>query len=219
MEENQIVDKINKIHSAVPPDFYDDGIKNNFCQRYWHRKRFELVEEMIESAEAKSAILDLGCHGGTLTNHIAGFTKSKVCGVDISENAIKYARGRYPNIEFKVADLNNGIPYPDKTFDLVTCFDVLEHVVNPSALLKEIKRVLKNNGSFIIDIPNETPLFKFIWFFWTKMGGRVWKDAHINHFDAESLMKLFMNNGFVKVKEKKIHLGMLWIMEYKLKNQ
>ncbi len=216
MEKNQIIEKINKIHRAVPPDFYDEGIKNNYFQRYWHKKRFAAVKNMTENAEGN--ILDLGCHGGTLTNFISGLKKeNKICGLDISENAIAYAREKYPHIEFKARDLNNGIPYPDKMFDTITCFDVLEHVFDPLKLINEIKRVLKNNGYFIIDIPNETPLFKFIWLIWTSMKGKVWKGVHINHFSAVDLEKMLEKNGFIKISEKKIHLKMLWIIKYKLK--
>lgn len=202
MDQNRIIKKINEIHKAVPPDFYDEGIKNNFFQRYWHKKRFTAVKSIMEDTEGN--ILDLGCHGGTLTNFISGLKKgSMVCGLDISENAIAYAREKYPRAEFKIHDLNNGIPYPDKMFDAITCFDVLEHVFDPPKLINETKRVLKNSGYFIIDIPNETPLFKFIWFIWTNMKGRVWKGVHINHFSAADLEKLLEKNGFIKISEKK----------------
>lgn len=217
MEYNQIIEKINKIHRAVPPDFYDEGIKNNYLQRYWHKKRFKLVKNIMESIEGD--ILDLGCHGGTLTNFISKLNKNnRLFGIDISKNAIDYASGRYPHIEFKTRDLNDGIPYPDKKFNAVTCFDVLEHVFDPLKLVNETKRVLKDGGYFIVDIPNETLLFKFIWFFWTKMTGKVWKDVHINHFSTEDMEKLFENNGFVKINEEKIHLNMLWIIKYRKMN-
>lgn len=216
MKKNPIVEKINKIHRAVPPDFYDEGIKNNYFQRYWHKKRFELVKNIMKNTEGD--ILDLGCHGGTLTNFISGLKKHrKIYGIDISENAIAYARKKYPNIEFKAHDLSNGIPYPDKMFDIITCFDVLEHVFDPLKLANEIKRVLKKEGCLIVDIPNETLLFKFIWFFWTKMKGKVWKGVHINHFSAKDLENLLEKNGFEKIDEKKIHLRMLWIMKYGVK--
>lgn len=214
MEQNQIIEKINKIHKAVPPDFYDESIKNNFFQRYWHKKRFMLVKNIMEGIQGN--ILDLGCHGGTLTNFISKLNKNnRLFGLDISKNAIDYASGRYSHIEFKTQDLNDGIPYPDNSFDAVTCFDVLEHVFDPLKLINETKRVLKNGGYFIVDIPNETLLFKFIWFFWTRMKGKVWRDVHINHFSPEDLEKLLEKNGFEKINEKKIHLDMLWIIKYK----
>lgn len=209
------VEKINKIHKAVPPDFYDHGMKNNLFQRYWHNKRLNLIGEMLKGF--KGDILDLGCHGGMITGAISRFAKtSNVYGLDISENAIRYARKKYPHIKFKVYDLNKNIPCLDKVFDLITCFDVLEHIINPTALVEEIKRVLKKDGSVIVEIPNETLLFKFIWLVWTNLKGRVWKNTHVNHFAVKDLENLFERNGFVKTGEKKIHFQMLWVIKYKL---
>lgn len=216
MEQNQIIEKINRIHKAVPPDFYDEGMKNNRFQRYWHNKRFELVKNTLENVEGN--ILDLGCHGGTLTNFISKLNKNnRLYGIDISKNAIDYAQKKYPHIDFMTHDLNDGIPYPEKKFDAVTCFDVLEHVFDPLKLIDETKRVLKDKGYFIVDIPNETPLFKLIWFFWTRMEGKVWKDVHINHFSTDDLKRLLEKNGFEKINERKIHCQMLWIVKYRKK--
>lgn len=217
MEQDQIIEKINRIHRAVPPDFYDEGIKNNCFQRYWHKKRFESVKNIMAGLEGD--ILDLGCHGGTLANFISNLNKNnRLFGLDISKNAIDYAGKKYPHLQFKTHDLNRGIPYPGKKFDAVTCFDVLEHIYDPLKLIGETNRVLKNNGYFIIDIPNETPLFRFIWFFWTNMKGKVWKGVHINHFSAPDLEQMIEKNGFTKISEKKIHLGMLWIIKYRKNN-
>lgn len=216
MKEKQNIEKLNKIHKSVPPDFYDAGIKNNIFQRYWHRKRFKALKTFIENTNGN--ILDLGCHGGMLTNIISAFAKNgKVYALDISENSIAYAQSRHPHIKFKVHDLDKGIPFEKESFDIVTCLDILEHVVNPQSLVKEIGRVLKPAGSVVVEIPNETPLFKFIWLIWTQMGGRVWKNAHINCFAIKDLENLFEKNGFVKIKEEKIHSQMLWIIKYKLK--
>lgn len=214
MEQNQILEKINRIHKAVPADFYDEGIEHNFLQRYWHSKRFTLVKDTMEGIEGN--ILDLGCHGGTLSNFISKLSKNnRIFGLDISENAINYAIKKHPHIEFKVQDLNNGIPYPDKKFDAVTCFDVLEHVFDPLKLINETKRVLKDGGYFIVDIPNETLLFRVIWFFWTRMKGKVWRDVHINHFSPGDMENLLEKNGFAKISEEKIHCQMLWIVKYR----
>lgn len=216
MGQSQIIDRLNNIHKSVPPDFYDQGIKNNLFQAYWHKKRFKLLKELTKNI--KGNILDLGCHGGALTGVISESAKnSKIYGLDISENAIRYAQKQHPNINFQVCDLDKGIPYENEMFDAITCFDVLEHMANPSKIIDEIKRVLKKNGLFIIEIPNETMLFKLIWIIWTNWTGKVWKNAHVHSFKPKDLKKLLENKGFVKTNEKKIHLQMLWVIEYKLK--
>lgn len=216
MEQHQSIDRLNHIHKSVPPEFYDHGIKNNIFQAYWHKKRFKLLKQLTKNINGK--ILDLGCHGGTLTSVIAETAKnSKVYGLDISENAILYAKQRHPNINFQVCDLSKGIPYENKTFDAITCFDILEHLSDPPKIIDEIKRVLKKDGSLIVEIPNETLLFKLIWVIWTNWTGKVWKNAHVHSFKPNDLKNLLEKKGFVKIKEKKIHFQMLWVIEYKLK--
>jgi len=218
MSKKQTIRKLNGIHKSVPPDFYDSGIKNNIFQRYWHKKRFEALEAFLNNTSGN--ILDLGCHGGTLTNFVSTCAQnSKVYGLDISEKAIAYAQSKHPHIKFAVRDLDKGIPFEKEMFDAVTCLDILEHVFNPRSLVKEIKRVLKTSGSVIVEIPNETLLFKSIWFVWTRLRGKVWKDAHIHAFSIKDLEDLFEKNGFEKTGERKIHSKMLWIIKYRLKNR
>jgi ubiquinone/menaquinone biosynthesis C-methylase UbiE len=199
-------EQIDDIHRQVPPNYYDRGIEKNVFQRYWHQKRFKHLPDMINGIGNR--ILDLGCHGGLLTSKITKHLKASTVGLDISEAAIQYAQKKYSNIEFKVADIQKEIPFPDASFDAVTAFDVIEHIPNLEFVVKEINRVLKLNGFFVLAVPKENLLFKTVWFFWTKGRGKVWNDVHVHEFDDSTLHKFFDSQGFKRVKEKKTHLGM-----------
>lgn len=210
--------KIDDIHKQVPVDYYEQGIKNNLLQKYWHLRKLITIKEFINNIESKTEkLLDLGCHSGLLTSQIKKNITADVYAVDISEISIKYAQKKYPHINFMVTDIQNGLSYTDSYFDVITTFDVLEHIPNPEQVKDEIKRVLKKDGYLIIGIPNENLLFKVVWFLWTKFNGKVWQDVHVNDFDDEFLNKIYSPQEFKKVAEKKIHLNMWRIVKYKLK--
>ncbi len=97
-------------------------------------------------------ILDIGCGSGRITEKLcrAGY---QAIGIDFSEEAIRKAIAR--GLSAKQANLDEGIPEPDSSFDVVWAGDVVEHVFDPIGLLKESNRVLKKNGIILITIPSD----------------------------------------------------------------
>lgn len=203
MQKNQL----EKIWQQVPADYYEKGMKKNILQRFWHSQKILNIKQMIGNNPRD--ILDIGCASGYVCAEIKNlFPKAKVTGIDASETFIKFAKKTHKGVDFLAADGHN-MPFKDKTFDLIVCTEVLEHVVEPKKILAEAKRCLKNNGELIVSMDSGSFLFSLIWFFWTKLGrGKVWKDAHIHTFKGNSLKKMLESVGF-KIKEgKKSHFGM-----------
>ncbi len=203
---------LDHLHREVPGSYYDNAIENNIFQRYWHKKRFYKVSQYLENNVAPS-VLDVGCHGGTFTNQISKvLPESKIFGIDISENAIKYAKKKYKKISFSVARAE-ALPFKKNSFELVTCFEVLEHVKKPKEIIKEFFRILKPGGNLIIIVPTEVMLFEIIWFFWTKLGpGRVWTHTHIQKFKNYNLDNLLKDSKFKIINRHKFIFGMLLII-------
>jgi len=61
---------------------------------------------------------------------------------------------RLREVEIKRGDLSNALPYPDNTFDYVTCVEGLEHIENPQQAMREFARVLRAGGHLITSVPN-----------------------------------------------------------------
>jgi len=205
-------EKLDEYHRSVPPDYYDQGIKKNIFQWIWHKGRTNILPEVLTGVGSR--VLDIGCHGGYFTNEIAKRVGNGILGLDISENAIEYARKKYPNLSFGVADIEKKIDLENNSFEAVTAFDVVEHIPNLKFVAREIYRVLKPGGVFVMGVPRENILFKAVWYIWTKSKGKVWHDVHVHEFSEENLKKYFEENGFKKIFDKKIHLGMYWVIKY-----
>lgn len=87
---------------------------------------------------------------------------SEVVGVEIDPRAADYATRRHgqPGVTFIAADATD-VPFPDRSFDLITSFETIEHLLDPTSLLDEFSRLLRPGGSLILSTPNERGLTEF----------------------------------------------------------
>lgn len=208
--------ELDELHRAVPKDYYRQGIKYNILQRIWHHSRFRHITNELHRLRLSGAVLDIGCHSGDLTSVIAAAAGTPTHGVDLSNQSIAYAKERFPAISFQCVDFAAGLPFVDQQFQAATAFDVLEHVPDLGATLDELRRVLQPNGYLIIGVPNETWLFRVVWFFWTKMQGHVWDGVHVQDFKQPRTYNLFQQAGFLNVRERRIMLNMWRFIIFKL---
>lgn len=201
-----------EIHEDVPADHYDEGIKRNLFQKFWHWRRFTEVLKLIEPV--KGPILDLGCHSGTFTEKILSKTGSQdIYGVDISHAAIAKIKKRFPKGHFEVADAAK-LPYKANFFDACFCLEMLEHVDDPMAVIGEMKRVLKKDGYGMILVPNDNRLFKTVWFLWT-MYYSVWRHAHVQSFRNDDLARVLKEFGLKIEVDKTFNSGMLKLVKFR----
>jgi 2-polyprenyl-6-hydroxyphenyl methylase/3-demethylubiquinone-9 3-methyltransferase len=108
--------------------------------------------------------LDVGCGGGIMAEEVAalGFN---VTGVDPSESSLATARRHAAAAGLSIIYSRAGgesLPYPDSSFDLVYCCDVLEHVGDVDRVVAEAARVLKPEGIYLYDTINRTFLSRFV---------------------------------------------------------
>ena len=109
-----------------------------------------------DPATAVFRVLDAGCGSGYGAAQLAGLDPAlQVVGIDLSEEALAYARPRYggPNLHFAHGDCL-ALEFADGEFDLVVAFEVLEHLTEPAAFLQQALRVLRPSGHLVVSTPN-----------------------------------------------------------------
>ena len=107
------------------------------------------------------SLLDLGCGDGSLLSLLCSHY-SKVLGIDGAEKMIEVARNKYPQLKesFLVCDITKQFPLLDNSYDIVLCNMVLMDLENIESTIREIHRVLRQNGVFILTTTH--PCFSFV---------------------------------------------------------
>ena len=114
---------------------------------YWKRAR------IVSRARPQGGrILDVGCAMGNFLHMMTRLGPWETYGLDIDEQATGYAQDRYRVCSFTGELTDAG--YPDSYFDVVTMWDVMEHLHDPTAALAEVHRILKPDGLFLARVPN-----------------------------------------------------------------
>lgn len=123
--------------------------------RHWWfigRRRIFLatLDRHLEPARSGTRqILDLGCGTGTMLGYLERY--GEVTGVDADRQAVEFCRRRgLENVRLLESER---LPFPDQSFDLVTAFDVLEHIPDDQEALEQIRRVLRVGGVLLAAVP------------------------------------------------------------------
>lgn len=106
---------------------------------------------LLAHLAAGDRVLDLGCGVGDFTALLVEHGYAAV-GCDVSEEALRRARARFPGAEF--AQSGEELPLADASFDVVWAGEVLEHVQDCLGLLAEVQRVLRSGGRLLLTTPD-----------------------------------------------------------------
>jgi SAM-dependent methyltransferase len=127
---------------------------------WWHVGRRRIIAQFVQEicervGDRAPRILDVGC--GTGANLLMLSKYGDAEGVDVSHDALSFCRERgVQRVRHGAAE---DLPYDDASFDLVTALDVVEHLDDDLAGLKEFRRVLRPGGRALLFVPT----FMFLW--------------------------------------------------------
>lgn len=149
LERSDIMD-LNKENSKRTFDkqaiSYDTDIAGEHA-----RKLYAPILNLLKQEEFVGSVLDLGCGTGALLESIYNLNiTEKLSGIDLSPNMIEEAKNKIgANARLYIGDAEN-LPFEDDVFNTVICNDSFHHYPSPDKVIKEVSRVLKEDGIFII---------------------------------------------------------------------
>lgn len=158
-----------------------------------------------------SRLLDVGCGNGSFLNEMRILTGCQTYGLDISPLAAKTANENY-GLDIHVGTIWEA-PFPERYFDVITAWEYLEHVGDPSEVLLKISSLLKNDGSCIISTPNfdsfNRKLFKDRWY-------GLDCPRHLYIYSPRTISGLLQKNGLAiqEIKYDNRSKGILGSLQY-----
>lgn len=155
-------------------------------------KRYEMHASLIKKYVLSGSLLDIGCGTGYFLQFLKKrYSKLKIYGVEPNRILRKIASQNTGEV------VRNGtlstLPFDNEYFDIVTCWDVLEHDFQLKTNIREIRRVIKSDGYLLIQAPNYQSAMAYItgvkWDWWSP-------PDHVLHFSSQTLAKILKDNGF-----------------------
>jgi len=150
--------------------------------------------DLIRNEKGKK-ILDFGCNSGFFTDMIKkAAPENEVCGGDINDHALKWARKKHPHMKFY--KINKEF-YRKKKFDIIVVSHVLEHIRDRETFMKQLSKILTKNGRIIVTVPQERirgdAAIVPILYNWIRFR---FENPHVANLRYEELKELFSKTGF-----------------------
>ena len=119
---------------------------------YEHLHRYSFAKEFVKGKK----VLDLACGEGYGSSMLAE-EADEVIGIDIDESTIKHASSKYikQGLQFIRGSITDVPIKTEKIFDVIACFEAIEHIGKHNELMEEVKRLLKTDGIFLVSTPNK----------------------------------------------------------------
>ncbi len=216
MKEDDFQEDIATVY-MLPGDKYGRHVKCRNCQliyvnpiekagkinqNYSERKNVDasIIQEsrlhaaksqvgLIKKYKNSTSLLDIGCGEGFFLSNASktGYTTK---GIELSQDAATYAKREF-GLDIEVRHFE-GSQFPENCFDVVTLWQVLEHLPYPLTTLKQVYRILKPGGLVIVSTPDirstTARIFRKRWWNITRL--------HINQFTTNTLKDILENAGF-----------------------
>ncbi|KAB8027997.1 class I SAM-dependent methyltransferase [Fluviispira multicolorata] len=176
---------LNSYTNSDDPTFFE---QNNLRIRTF-KKQLNKIVRTLSITPNKNYILDIGCAGGAFPKaaHDLGF---KVIGIEPNKWLVNEGIKKY-NIDLKSGILSD-FNFQKENFNIITLWDVIEHLTNPEEVLHSISHIIKNDGYLLINYPDVNSLA-------CKLMRSKWPfylNVHLFYFNRKTINKFLDNCGF-----------------------
>jgi SAM-dependent methyltransferase len=157
-------------------------------RHWWYRGRRTVLDGVIAKLglPANARILDAGCGSGRFMVELA--RRGTVTGVELSDTSVSLAQQRA--IGEVLAGSVLEMPFPDASFDLAVSLDVIEHLDDDLAALRELRRVLAPGGALLVTVP----AYQWLW------SGHDEINHHHRRYTRRSLQRVAEQAGWKQVR-------------------
>lgn len=185
----------NTLNNQNDQRILDSMLRNEADPAYGRRARRMMDYLELQDGET---VLDCGCGYGFYPLLMSKLRNVHVVGIDEALDRLRVGQEHTPNASFVNGD-GQGLPFADASFDKILLSEVLEHIPDQQAALKELRRILKPNGILAISVPHANyPLWwdPAAWI-WTRLGGKpfthtkfgsIWEN-HVRLYEPTELVR------------------------------
>ena len=191
------------IHELYGPEYWrslrakDYGYTDYLADGALYLDTFRMRAHVIDPYKsAPGRVLDVGCAAGFFLKVMAekGW---ETHGLEISETVVRYAREELGLSGVRTGDASALPGFPRRFFDVITFWDVVEHLEDPRSALRAARPLLKDDGIVVVETQNVESTFAYL------LGPR-WQhykyDEHLYHFSPVTLRRLLLQAGFFVVE-------------------
>jgi SAM-dependent methyltransferase len=157
-------------------------------RHWWYRGRRKVLERVVEDLRlpARARILDAGCGSGR--NMVELARHGTVTGIELSQTSVSLARER--GMGEVIAGSVLEMPFEADSFDLAASLDVIEHLQDDLAALRELRRVVAPGGSLLVTVP----AYQWLW------SGHDEINHHFRRYTRRSLQRAGEQAGWHQVR-------------------
>jgi len=151
------------------------------------RSRYNIMRGLVKKySNPKASLLDIGCGSGNLLSVLKKSGFENIYGSDFSNESVSLNSQKFGTRIF-YADIREIKFFEGRIYDVVICSDVLEHIQDDKTAVKNIGRILNDNGILIISVPYNMK-------YWSSHDSF---SGHVRRYESNELESIISENGFV----------------------
>jgi len=175
--------------------------KKSLKYRLW-RRTYEVLTAIDEFCpRPPQDIIDLGTADSRMLDMVhKKYPDARCAGVEYNQELVDFGRAKFLDLELIQGDIQS-LDFPDNSFDVAISTAVIEHVLDPTKVMRETRRVLKSGGIIVLTAPDP------FWEYLATMVGHLKNDQHNEVMNLLQLSDLARKSGFAVLKAQKFMLS------------